>query len=215
MWGAAAAPDRDPATSAASDDDGDGGFVDQGVRAAYTVMDAYLRQGRRVARSIGRYSLPNMMRGQRARGQQARFLQLTSELTANWFDLLGLVTESLVPLLEPEREPGAADEQPETPEPKQPAATSVAVAYDIASTRPALVQLDFQPGKATSRLKSHGLRSFYDGCTPIAASFDARDEHAVVVTIHVPDNQPPGLYTDVLLDSRTGRIVGSMSLELR
>jgi hypothetical protein len=35
------------------------------------------------------------------------------------------------------------------------------------------------------------------------------------VKIRVSDNQAPGLYTDVLLDSQTGRIVGSMSLEVR
>src|SRR5215468_8550190 len=84
MWRAAARDDdarrdEDPA------DGRDGGFVDEGVRAAYTVLDAYLRQGRRVARSIGQYSLPMMTNRWRSRGRQTRLIRLTSELTANWF----------------------------------------------------------------------------------------------------------------------------------
>jgi hypothetical protein len=75
--------------------------------------------------------------------------------------------------------------------------------------------MDFQPGVATSRITCHGLRSLDVGHPPIAATFVARDERDVVVSIRVPEHQPPGLYTDVVLDSRTGRIVGSICLELR
>ena len=223
MWGAAAdpsltddgAPDYDSPGHDAPGDDGDGGFVEAGVRAAYTVLDAYLRQGRRVARSIGRYSFPLMQSSRRARERQTRFLRLTSELTANWFDLLGLLTESLVPFLEPGGEPQDADERPAKSEPTRAAASGVGVTYEIASARPVRVRLDFQPGKATRHLLCHGLRSLEQGRTPIPATFEARDEHEVLVTIRVPEHQPPGLYTDVVLDSRTGRIVGSICLELR
>jgi hypothetical protein len=218
LWGAAAgpsapdAPERDP--SDPDEPDEDGSFVDAGVRAAYAVLDAYLRQGRRVARSIGQYSLPLMRSTRQARERQARFLQLTSELTANWFDLLGLATESFLPFLEPGAEPRDADERPAKSEPARAASSIIGVTYDIASARPVRVRLDFEPGKATRDLACHGLRSLEQGRAPIAASFEARDDD-VLVTIRVPEQQPPGLYTDVVLDARTGRIVGSLCLELR
>jgi len=212
MWRAAGSAADDVA-----DDDapGDGSFVDEGVRAAYTVLDAYLRQGRRVARSIGQYSLPMMTNRWRSGGRQTRLIRLTSELTANWFELLGLITEGFLPLLDPGFEPDESAEPAAAPEPPAGAPARTSVTYDIASSRPVLVRLDFQPGKATSRLTCHGLRSVEAGHAPIAATFVARDEHDVVVTIRVPEHQPAGLYTDVVLDSRTGRIVGTISLELR
>jgi hypothetical protein len=226
MWGAAAgssandAPDHDAPGYDDPGDGSDGSFVDQGVRAAYTVVDAYLRQGRRVARSLGQYSLPLMTNRWRSRGRQARLIRLTSELTANWFELLGLLTESLVPLFDPGVEPDQTDERaapPESPRaaPATVGASSVGVSYDIASSRPVLVRLEFHSGKATSRITCLGLRSPGAGHPPIAATFAARHEHEVVVTIRVPEHQPPGLYTDVVLDARTGGIVGHISLELR
>jgi len=220
VWGASTrssqASEEEREDSAASENDaegdGEGGFIEDGVRAAYTVLDAYLRHGRRVARKIGRVSWPTMMSDRRLRQRQARILQLASELTANYFDLLGFVTESLLSGYGSDRESQDPRYAAEATDDRAP---SMSVVYDIASVRPAVVQLEFQPGKATSRITSHGLRSLDQGCPPIHAAFEARGQHGVVVKVRVPTDQPPGLYNAILLDSDTGRIVGSMSLELK
>ena len=221
VWGAAAASpsahddeqeDR-LADEHDTEDDGEGGFVDQGVRAAYTVIDAYLRQGRRVARRLGRISWPALMSGRRSRERQARFLQLTSELTANTFEMLGLITEMFLPGDDIDRdERHDADDEAERGGSR---VSKVAVAYDIVSARPALVQVELEPDKATGHITAHGLRSLKPDCTPIPVTFETLGENNLVVRIRVPDDQAPGLYTDVLLDSETGKIVGNMSLELR
>ena len=202
---------REPPSSGASDastsgsdaprDDADlegaGRFVEEGVRAAYTVLDSYLRQGRSVARKLGRLSFPSLMWGSDSRERQARLMELTGELAANWFDLVGLVTESLLDVRDSD------------------SSSDVKVAYDVASARPALVELEFMPGKATTRIRSHGLQSLDASIRPIPACFDARDDRRVVVQIRVPGDQAPGLYTGVVLAAESGQIVGALSLELR
>jgi len=92
----------------------------------------------------------------------------------------------------------------------------VSFAYEVASTRPALVQAEFQPGRETEELASHGLFSLEPGRPPIGVAFGARGGDAgVVVSIRVPDTQEPGLYTGALLDARDGTPVGNLSLRLR
>jgi hypothetical protein len=191
---AARPDDRAPSDDAEA---GEGGFVEEGVRAAYTVLDGYLRQGRRVARKIGRVSLPAMTWGSDSRERHARFLELTGELAANWFDLIGLVTESLSSL---------GDSQP---------SHGLRIAYEVASARPARVELEFQPGRATTRVTSHGLQCLDPATSPIPVDFEARDDVCLIVKIRVPEAQPPGLYAGVLLAADSGQIVGTLSLELR
>jgi len=92
----------------------------------------------------------------------------------------------------------------------------VSVAYDIESTRPTRVQAEFQPGRETLELASHGLRCLDPGCPQIDVSFSTGPGDAcVVVSIRVPDDQTPGLYTGTLLDARDGSPVGTLSLGLR
>jgi hypothetical protein len=153
------------------------------------------------------------MSGRRARERQTRILQLTSELTANTVELMALMTEVLLPgddTDSDEKRDGDAGTRPGSSR-----VSDVAVAYDIASARPALVQVQLEPGKTISQITAHGLRSLDPACTPIKVTFEMPGERDLVVQIRVPDDQPPGLYTDVLLDSATGKIIGNISLELR
>ena len=211
-----AASELPPDPDAEFDDgpqDGEGGFIDEGVRAAYSVMDAYLRQGRRVARQIGRYSRPAVMSGGHRRELQARWLQLTSELAANWFDLLGLVTESLLPGRDGDDWEDEAEAEHYAPDPAR--SSPVKVAYEIKSARRVLVELEFHPGRATTRLASHPLRTLEPSNGAIDILFEARGDRKVVVKVTVPDEQPPGLYTGILLDADNGHAVGTIGLDLR
>jgi len=91
---------------------------------------------------------------------------------------------------------------------------SVPVAYEIASSRPAEVYLEFLPGRATDQLASHGLQSLKPA-PPVPVAFRANAARGgIVVSVQVPDSQPAGLYTAALLDARTGACVGTLSLEL-
>jgi hypothetical protein len=183
-------------------------FVADGVRSAYRVIDEYLNQGQRVARQIGSLSYGPMKLGASNPEVQGRWVQLTSELIANWFDLLGLVTETLAPSFEGEE---ASPEHRATPVAPS---TQVHVSVEIASKRPALIEVGFQPGRDTVNVASHGLQNLGGGET-IPVEFNARDHGTLIVRLSVPDDQPPGLYTGVLVVPETGAPVGTVSLTLR
>jgi hypothetical protein len=192
--------------------DAAGRFVAEGVRSAYEVVDAYLRQGQRVARSLGLPSYEPPVAASHINELSARWLHASSELMAIGFEFLGSLAESMAAGY-PQRAPGGAWPMP-GPEPAR--GPEVAVHYEIASSRPAQVQHEFLPGRATLALASHGLRSLELGAPAVPVEFDPNQEqHCVLVRIQVPADQPAGLYTGALLDAHSGGSVGSLSLRIR
>lgn len=188
-----------------------GGFVAEGVRAAYQVIEAYLRQGQRVARTLGLPSYEPLVPMSRMNELSARWIQASGELMAIGFEFLGSVTESMVSGgLAPAREERGRAAPPASP------GGPIAVHYEIASSRLAHPHCDFLPGRETVTLASHGLRSLVPGCAPIPVEFDPEEqENRVLVRIRVPEGQPPGLYTGSLLHADSGESVGNLSLRLR
>jgi hypothetical protein len=187
-----------------------GSFVAEGVRAAYEVVDAYLRQGQHVARTLGLPSYERIVPANRLNELSARWIQASGELVAIGLEFLGSLAEGMAAVgYAPLRPPGAL-------EPCPPRARSVAIHYEIASSRPALPHCEFLPGRETVSLASHGLRCLEVGHATIPVEFEPdAHESRVLVRIRVPDGQPPGLYSDTLLDAATGESVGTLSLKLR
>ena len=215
-------PHREPTVPPAGD------FVTEGVRAAYQVVDTYLRQGQRVAQSFGRAAYEPLGMGRGGGELWSRWMVAVTELWAIWFEMLGTMSENMTPAMAPRRaamEPDGprtpaspfartGSEAPATPRPAARAAT--AFEYEISSHRPARVRADFLPGLETDALAAHDLRCLEGGGAPIPVAFEPdRDGHAVVVRIAVPPGQPAGLYTGALLHAQTGEAVGNISLQLR
>jgi len=212
IWGSAGRhrnPDDPPTTQPEKQD---GSFVADGVRSAYDVIESYLQQGQSVARQLGGLSSLQNSDGAEPGNLQGRWLQLTSELAANWFDLLGLLTETLIPA-GAQAEPPAP--QPAASSPVPAPAPAIKVAYAITSHQPALVELDFHPGRETRQLVSPGLRSMTqpDTCIDVAFGNDEAGQR-LVVQIAIQPDQPAGLYSGVLLNQATGKPAGSLTLEL-
>ena len=91
------------ASSAGPDDAGRGDgsaeagdFVGEGVRVAYQVVEAYLRQGQQVAQQFGKFSYGPLTMANNMPELQTRWMELWTDLAANWFDMLGLLSESMV-----------------------------------------------------------------------------------------------------------------------
>lgn len=201
-------PDTNPRAERSAPE---GDPIANGVRAAYQVIDAYLRQGQRVAQQFGKFAYTPLSTVANTADLQARTLQLWNDLIANWFDLLGVLTEAVArPLTSTAPDQGRAAQTAGAGGDAPP----VQLAYEIASRQPACVSAQFHQGRATTELASHGLRNMAGGCIDVA--FDRpSDDGPVVVKIRVPDEQEPGLYTGVLLDARNESVVGSVTLQLR
>ena len=82
-------PDNETGSSAATAQ----GFIADGVRLGYQVIDAYLKQGQKVARQfVGTPVAPGTVNGSEGEEFEVRSVQLLTELMANWSDLVGVYT---------------------------------------------------------------------------------------------------------------------------
>jgi hypothetical protein len=191
--------------------------VSDGVRLGYQVIDTYLKQGQTIARQF--VGTPYGADSGNGHSEQPdlRSLQLLTELMANWSDLVGVYTEALSsaagsirpPVRPPENPSGAAV-------PRTSAPSTVQLAYELTSRRPALVDVEFFPGRDTLDLAAHALRCLDSSAAEIAVVFEKQpDRQRTIVSINVSDDQPAGLYTGTLMDSRDGSAVGTVSLRIR
>jgi hypothetical protein len=79
-----------------------------------------------------------------------------------------------------------------------------------------LVDVEFFPGRDTLDLAAHALRCLDSSAAEIAVVFEKQpDRQRTIVSINVSDDQPAGLYTGTLMDSRDGSAVGTVSLRIR
>jgi hypothetical protein len=182
---------------------------------AYRVIDAYVRQGREAARQFTQagYGVPNANAG--SPDPQVRATQLLTDLVANSFDLLGLYSDWLSP--KPAAGGGSSPVQDRSAVPPSPHRDSgVQLAYEVASSQPALVYGEFLPGRHTVDVASHGLRQLGSDVPELSVSCKPDpDAGRVVVAIKVPNAQPVGVYTGLLVSRRDGSPVGSLSLTIR
>jgi hypothetical protein len=191
--------------------------VSDGVRLGYQVIDTYLKQGQKIARQfVG--TPPGAESGNTHPGEpEVRSIQLLTELMANWSDLVGVYTEALSSATGSIRPPERSQENPSgAAASKASAPSAVQLAYEITSRRPALVDVEFFAGRETLSLAAHALRCLDSRAAEIAVMFEKQpDRQRTIISIHVPDDQPVGLYTGTLMDSHDGSAVGIVSLRIR
>lgn len=192
------------------------GFIADGVRLGYQVIDAYIKQGQKIAKQF--VGTPPAVGAANGTGGEfeVRSAQLLTELMANWSDLIGVYTEALNSGGGPARPQGPSEDRASAAAASTSSASAVQLAYEVSSHRPALVDAEFFPGRETLDLASHGLRCLRSSAPEITVAFEHDPERRrTIVSIHVPDDQPAGLYTGALLDSHDGSTVGSLSLRIR
>lgn len=201
LWTEAAS--RSPTSSA--DDDADppdtSRFIENGVRNAYTVVDRYISEGQRIASQIGQ-SYAELGLGEGGREFQARWLQLSGELIANWFDLLGLVSETLIP-------------ERDTRSNADPAGASHAV-LEVDSARPVRIDARLVPRAHCFELADGELRDRDPDHAAIPFIALADPETAeVTIRARISANQPAGSYRGNVANRATGEILGTLSVEVR
>jgi hypothetical protein len=209
--GSSTSPDN-PADDRPFDQTGDP--IGNGVRAAYEVIEGYMRQGQQAAQQYAKRSYAPFQTAPETSDLQARSLQLWTDLVANWFDLLGVLTESMVrPAAASKNGEGTSRQAPDG-EAAQSQVRPVQLAYEVASAQPVRVYAEFHPGRETIHLATHGLRSLTSsGCINVAFETPQGDG-PVVIKIRVPGGQEPGLYTGALLHAHSGTAVGNLTLQL-
>jgi hypothetical protein len=181
-------------------------YVSEGVQTAYKVIDTYLKQGQQAARQMNKmYAAPMQLSGNLVETQN-RWMGMYGDLMKNWVEFASLYGDSMASMaaVSGDSYGGSSPGRGE----------SIPVAYEISSKRPVRVSLQFHPGRETPFLMSPGLLSQSDS-KPIKVKCQfAGSGVPLILKIKVSKKRKSGSYSGLLLDTRTGDVAGSLTLEL-
>ena len=212
----------DRTTPAAGENGGPGGAtedwqsaVEQGVRLGYEVIDAQIREGRRVAEQInGQFYGVSAPDG--ARDLTDRYFRTYTDLAARWLDLMSAMTNGAT--AQNGQNGSTANGAPQTDGTRAETGTAEAgpVAIEVDSQRPIKVTLDLHPGATSLRLGSQPLCHPDSDKPPLRdVLFEPAEEgEPMTLRLRVPDNQPEGIYSAVVFDRREGKPRGTVSVAI-
>jgi hypothetical protein len=191
----------------------DGGPLSRGVELAYRVLEEYFAAGRRSAEQISRqtYNAHNSFSGgDSLQDLIERLLRFQSEILPLWVDVLG---RSLKPDASRSFMPPAASR----PSANGASNNGPTTAYvEVASLRLAQVLLELGENANFEALTTQGLRTLDPNKPPLTdISFrSAPGNGRGSVRIRIPDSQPPGIYSSVVVDRETGETRGILSVRI-
>ena len=209
--------------------------VGRGVQTGYQVIDDYLRQGQDFARTMW---TPGSSPAPPDPQQLAtRMVQYASDFAAACVEYLqsmaggsGLAGQA-APVgtagpFDIGRASAAANPATVSAAPAMPASTSKAspvppttsITLDVESSKRTQVSVELKPMAETLPLIVHELRSFdaeQPRLTEVAITAgDADAGEGLVVRLRIPDRQPRGVYSGLIVDTRTNLPRGTMTVRV-
>jgi hypothetical protein len=209
--------------------------VSAGVDLGYRVIDEYMRQGQEFAKRFWPgvpSSAPSAADPQRL---AERMYQYATDLASVWLEYTQMTTGAM-PFATPRSPtPNAAPVGGFDIGGTRAASTSPAahahdsrngavggpgepplISIDILSTVRAEVTVDLRPSVVSSTLSVHDLRAGDPGLPRIGGTTIEVDpaDHRVLVRIRLPDGQPPGTYSGLIVDTRTNLPKGTLSVRV-
>lgn len=173
----------------------------RGVQLGYRIIDEHILQGHHAARQLRAGDTGSVEPGKNVETLVGRALDLTKDLGALWLDAVELLVKSSG------RGNGAAE--PET------SGVGLQVGVEICSSRRVQVNLHLPPRRSHPVPRVHALHAADPSCPPLTGvSFRAAAE-GPVLRVEVPDQQPPGLYSGVVVDRDTNEPLGTVSLRIQ
>jgi hypothetical protein len=194
--------------------------ISRSVDIGYRVVDDYIRQGQRAAERMSRRAYGPETFTSDAQELSARMMKYTSDLFATWFEFMEVMIAGGA--ARAVTTAGAVPPPPSRAAPVGPAAPSAVAAdharvkVEIASPWPTEVSLDLRPATAGGSLVVHALRAV-DPEKPriddVVLTPASADEPATL-RIRIPVIQPAGVYNGLILDERTSRPAGTLSVRV-
>jgi hypothetical protein len=214
-----------------------GSTVTNAVDLGYRIIDEYMRQGQAFARSAwspGPAGDPLDVEPQQL---AERMYQYASDFAGTWVEYVqAMMARAPSPFAPPgptaPPPPGANiggfdighdDSSPQGSVAREPRTdeetgrpTAPRVSIDLASKRRTEITVDLRPGFARTPMFAHDLRA-RDSSIPrisgIAVNVDP-SEDVVTIRIRVPDDQPPAVYSGLLVDEATNLPRGTVSIRI-
>jgi hypothetical protein len=226
----AAGADADPdaaGSAAAPRAEGMSEVISRSVDLGYRVIDEYIRQGQKAAVRLNDRSYGTQAMASDLQDLGMRMTQYASDFAAVWLEFVQLAARSGSPAAAPAPVPPARAAHAASANSPAPAADGTPrgaaaesdgtrVRIEVVATQPTEVSLDIRPAAATGPLLVHALRAV-DPDKPrlTEVSFEAgADDEPPRLRIRVPGGQPPGVYSGLIIDERTSRPAGTVSVRI-
>ncbi|PPQ26603.1 hypothetical protein [Rhodopila globiformis] len=187
--------------------------VAHGVKLGYSVIDEQIRQGEKLAARLRQVSgKPGAMPPAELSTLIERALNIYKDMGA----LAVAAMETLVrsPLLQP----GVTRAWQASPDAAAATTTGGATnfRFELAANRRTQVRLDIRPQGATFMPLVHSLHAATPSAPPLTAVRFHLDPATASPVLHldVPDGQPAGVYSGVVVDSATNEPCGTLSVRI-
>ncbi|HEX5101128.1 MAG TPA: hypothetical protein VFV94_16570 [Polyangiaceae bacterium] len=193
---------------------------------AYRLVDEYLRQGQEMAENIWLPFGENGMPGWPSPGAPERFMRSLGDMTLAWVEVVQQWTNAQAAPQRPPNGSAGPFEAASTAERKAPAPPSAADAHAEPGPRRELgvsveakgrveVSVDLAGSASSDELEAGWLQPAKGKAAPITSVSLRVDGKKLVVHIVVPEKQPRGTYNGLLLDSRSLKARGTVSVVVR
>jgi hypothetical protein len=210
-------PERDAPNRGVPADPAVHEVVAHAVRVGYEVIGDNIRQGKTAADRItaGDYAVKDLP--DELTQLSLRLLQLTRDMSATTFDLIGAVLrdpnlQSAIKGLTPSLTPASA-----SPAPKPTAGSTIPLTCVIRGNPNAVgMPTTLAHPETASSLSIAGLFSPNPALPPLKAIrfMPAPSGDGIVAVVTVPDDQPVGRYSGLVCDATTHRDLGTLTVQV-
>ncbi len=193
--------------------------VEQGVRMGYEVIDAQIKEGRRVAEQLsGQVSSGAGAYGSDSiRGMTDGFFRSFADLTTRWLEVMSASTGAAT---------GAGTTTSPSHQGGQPSqngtesttsSSTVPVSIEVDSKRPITVTLDLRPGSQGRALGNQPLIDPDPDKKPLSdVLFEPQgDDSPLTIKIRVPESHPAGVFSGVVFEREGGQPQGTLSVAIK
>jgi hypothetical protein len=192
--------------------------ADQGIPLAYRVIEKHISDGKKHAGQLNNQPYNTRLLSDAFQVLLERAIQYSGELLPLWLEALG----SAVKFDPPSMSPGSF--QFNNLRPDRPIATgkhappvpSIAVSIELNSRQPVHVLVDLRHGSADLHLVCLGLHAVDSTKPPLTDITLIREpsEVPIKLRIAIPNDQPPGTYSGVIVNRNTGEPHGTLTVSI-
>jgi len=201
---------RQPSAETAPDGAGQGP-VAKGAEIAYQVIEKYISEGRKTAEHFSKQ--PYNMRNAADSLQELldRTLRFQSEMLPLWIDAIASLVRG-VPSAAPDVRGGVGN----PPADGRPLNGTTAVTLELAASRPVQVSLELRQDSENFPLVTLGLHAVDPEKPSLTDVNFVSGQKGICgkLRIIIPDGQPAGIYSGVIVNRETGEPLGTLSVSV-
>lgn len=186
------------------------GPLAEGVELAYSVIDKYIADGRRTAEDINSQPYPTRAPNDNLQDILERMLRFQSEMLPLWIETLATLVK-----VDPSRN-GSATTRERAASNGSPKSETMAVSIEVVSLRPVQVSVELRPNVEAGSLVALGLNAVDPG-KPVLTDISLMPDEIpgrIKLRLRIPEDQPPGTYSGVIVDRDSGETRGTLSIRI-